>query len=436
MTAILSNLWAAQREAFQRDRERYGNARPRVVIVGGGFAGLEAAKALARTPVEVILVDRCNYHCFQPLLYQVATAALSPADAAWPIRMILRHQENVRVILTEITGIDPVTRVVETGACNIEFDYLVLATGVIPSYFGHPEWSSVAPGLKRIEDATEIRRRILIAFEQAEIAASAEEQRRLLTFVLVGGGPTGVELAGAIAELARHTLTMDFRHIDPRHAQIVLIEAGGRILPGFPPVLSACVVNVLERMGVTVMTGTSATACDERGVGFAGRRIEAGTIIWAAGVQASSAAKWLGAPANHLGRIEVSDTLTVPGLTNVFAIGDTVHIAANPVPGLTPAAKQMGRYVGRSITHRVLGRPELTGFRYRHWGDLATISRKAAVVRFGRLRLTGFAGWLFWGLAHVYFLIGLKNRFIVASTWLWTYLTSQRGARLITNRHP
>lgn len=406
--------------------------RPHVVIVGGGFAGLEVAKALANAPVDIVLIDRQNYHCFQPLLYQVATAALSPADIAWPIRAILRNQTNARVILAEVTGIDSKARLVEAGSLRISYDYLVLATGAIHSYFGHEEWARVAPGLKQIEDAIDLRRQLLLAFERAEIAESPDERLRLLTVVLVGGGPTGVELAGAIAELARQALPQDFRAIDPRQARIVLLEAGPRILPAFPEPLSAYAKTVLERMGVTVLTTTAVTGCDEKGVDTAAGRIEAGTIIWAAGVRASPAARWLGVPADRLGRIEVTEDLSISDYSNVFAVGDTAFVAAHPVPGLAPAAKQMGRYVGRAIARRVSGAPSLPPFRYRHWGDLATIGRRAAVVRLGRLRLTGFPGWVFWGVAHIYFLIGLKNRFIVALTWLWTYLTHQRGARLIT----
>ncbi len=413
--------------------------RPRVVIVGAGFGGLEATKALRRAPVDITLVDRQNHHCFQPLLYQVATAALSPADVAWPIRHILRTQQNATVLMAGVEGVDHQQKRVRTNFGNIPYDYLVIATGAMHSYFGHDDWHEFAPGLKGIEDATRIRRSILIAFEQAEIMTNAEEQRRLLTFVVVGGGATGVEMAGAIAEIARQTLAADFRRIDPRTARIMLVEAGPRLLPAFPPEQSDYVRNVLMRAGVTVMTDTMVTKCDARGVDLDSGRLDAGTVIWAAGVVASPAARWLEADADHAGRVKVNPDLSVPGQADIFVIGDVAAVAdgkGRPVPGIAPAAKQMGQYVGKLIAARIGGRSIDKPFRYMHLGELATIGRHAAVVKLGRLRLKGFIGWLFWSVAHIYFLIGLRNRFIVAFSWFWSYLTFQRGARLITEQPP
>jgi NADH dehydrogenase len=412
--------------------------RPKVVIVGAGFGGLEAAKALSRVAVDVIVVDRQNHHCFQPLLYQVATAALSPAEIAWPIRHMLRQQENATVFMAEVEAVDLAARFVQTKAGPISYDYLVLATGATHSYFGHDEWAEFAPGLKRIEDATRIRRSILMAFEQAELAANDAERQRLLTFVIVGGGATGVEMAGAIAEIARQTLAKDFRRIDPRSSRIILLEAGPRVLPTLPEDLSLYAERTLARMGVDVRTSTRVTRCDRGGVELEHSRIDAGAVIWAAGVVASPAASWLSAEHDRAGRVLVRPDLSVPDHPEVFVIGDAAAIhgeKGEPVPGVAPAAKQMGRYVGKLIAARIAGK-SLPAFRYRNLGELATIGRRAAVVQFGRLRLKGFVGWLFWSLAHIYFLIGVKNRFIVAFTWLWDYVTFQRGARLITEVPP
>jgi NADH:quinone reductase (non-electrogenic) len=413
--------------------------RVRVVIVGAGFGGLEAAKALRRVSADVIVIDRQNHHCFQPLLYQVATAALSPAEIAWPIRHILRPQRNATVLMEEVRGIDTQKKCLSTQFGEVAYDYLVIATGAMHSYFGHDEWSEHAPGLKRIEDATRIRRSILIAFERAEIMQNEDDQRRLLTFVIVGGGATGVEMAGAIADVARQTLAADFRRIDPRSARIVLLEAGPRLLPAFPPELADYARNALVRGGVEVKTSTPVTKCDARGVALDSGRIDAGTVIWAAGVKASPAARWLGVEADRAGRVRVEPDLSIAGHPEVFVIGDTAAIVdrkGNPVPGIAPAAKQMGKYVGRLIAARIAGREPLKPFRYLHLGELATIGRRAAVVKFGRLELKGFIGWLFWSVAHIYFLIGLRNRFIVAFNWFWDYLTFQRGARLITDAEP
>jgi NADH:ubiquinone reductase (H+-translocating) len=413
--------------------------RPKVVIVGAGFGGLEAAKALNRVAVDVTVIDRQNHHCFQPLLYQVATAALSPAEIAWPIRHILRQQRNATVLMAEVSGIDLAGRFVQTSAGPISYDYLVIATGATHSYFGHDDWIDFAPGLKRIEDATRIRRSILLAFEHAELAHDDAERQRLLTFVIVGGGATGVEMAGAIAEVARQTLAKDFRRIDPRSSRIILLEAGPRVLPTLPEDLSAYAERTLTRMGVDVRTSTRVTNCDRRGVDLDRGRIDASTVIWAAGVVASPAARWLGAEHDYAGRVLVRPDLSVPNHPEVFVIGDAAGVhdqTGAMVPGVAPAAKQMGRYVGRVIAARVDDTPSPPPFRYRSFGDLATIGRRAAVVNFGYLRLKGFVGWLFWSLVHIYFLIGVKNRFIVAFTWLWDYLTFHRGARLITEVPP
>jgi NADH:ubiquinone reductase (H+-translocating) len=393
--------------------------RPKVVIAGAGFGGLEAAKALRTAAADVIVIDKQNHHCFQPLLYQVATAALSPADVAWPIRSILRKQRNATVLMAEVRGVDMAKRIVHTDSISVPYDFLVLATGATHSYFGHDDWAEVAPGLKRIEDATRIRRRILIAFERAELTADETERRRLLTFVIVGAGATGVEMAGAITEVARQTLAMDFRRIDPKTSRIVLIEAGPRLMPALPANLSDYVQRTLAQKGVEVMTSTRVVGCDARGVDLEHGRIDAATIIWAAGVVASPAARWLDAEHDRAGRVKVNPDLSVSGHPEIFAIGDTaaaMDLAGRATPGIAPAAKQMGRYVGRLIAARIAGASAPPPFRYRHQGDLAAIGRRAAVVKLGRLEL--------------------KDRFIVAFTWLWDYVTFQRGARLITQVPP
>jgi NADH dehydrogenase len=408
--------------------------RPRVVIAGAGFGGLQAAKALAKVHVDVTLVDAYNHHCFQPLLYQVATAALSPADVAWPIRAILRAQKNVRVIMARVLAIDAPARRVHTSQIDLAYDYLILATGSTHSYFGHDDWAPFAPGLKHIADATEIRRRFLLAFERAEVAEDEAAQQRLLTFVIVGGGATGVEMAGAIAEVARRTLQHDFRRIDPRTSRIILIEAGPRLLPTFPAPLADYATRSLRGMGVEIALGRAVTGCDAEGVSLDGSRIEAATVIWAAGVVASPAAEWIGAEPDRAGRIKVNADLTVPGRPEIFAVGDTASVVAGdgrPVPGIAPAAIQMGNYVAKVIAARVQERPAPPPFAYHHLGDLATIGRKSAVVKLGVFQITGFLGWLFWSAVHIYFLIGLRNRFVVALNWLWSYMTFQRGARLI-----
>ncbi len=410
------------------------SGRPRVVIVGAGFAGLSAARALARAPVEVVVIDRHNYHLFQPLLYQVATAGLSPADIAAPIRSVLSSQTNATVILADVRGVDPVGKTVQAEDRDVPYDLLIVATGAKHSYFAHDDWAKFAPGLKRIDDATVLRRHILLAFEKAEIETDARERERLLSFVVIGGGPTGVEMAGAIAELARKALSADFRSIDPRAARVMLIEAGPRLLASFHPDLSAAAQKSLEMLGVQVRLGKPVTQCDERGVQLDGVRVDARTLIWAAGVMASPAAGWLGAESDRAGRVEVNPDLSVPGHPDIFALGDTAHVAGpdgRPLPGVAPVAKQQGAYVARLIQARLKG-GNLPAFRYRDFGSMATIGRKSAVVEIGRFRLTGFIAWLIWSVAHIYFLIGFRNRLAVVLNWSWNYITFQRGTRLIT----
>jgi len=407
--------------------------RPRIVIIGAGFGGLSVAKQLAQAPFEVTIVDRHNYHLFQPLLYQVATAGLSPGDIASPIRAILRHQKNARVILAKVSGVDTVRNEVVAEGRRIPFDHLIVATGAEQAYFGH-DWSSYAPGLKTIDDATYLRRRILLAFERAETEPDADERRRLLNFVVVGGGPTGVEMAGAIAELAKRALASDFRSIDPRCARIILIEAGARLLTPFAPSLSEAARRSLEQLGVEVRIGAAVTDCDCSGVSLARERIETRTIIWAAGVKASPAAEWLAVASDRAGRVQVKADFSVPGHPNIFVIGDAA--AANgsdgkPLPGIAPVAKQQGRYVANLLIARANGKT-LPGFRYRDFGSMATIGRKRAVAQVRACKLSGLAAWLLWSLAHIYFLIGFRSRLLVAMNWSWSYVTFQRGTRLIT----
>jgi NADH:ubiquinone reductase (H+-translocating) len=414
--------------------------RPRVVIIGGGFGGLAAAKALARAPVDVILIDRRNHHLFQPLLYQVATAALSPGQIARPIRAILRRQANATVLLDDVVGIDRRAKcVIGRAAGPIPFDSLVVATGATHAYFGHDEWSAAAPGLKTLEDATAIRRRILEAFERAELAADNVALRdAFLTFVIVGGGPTGVEMAGSIAELARHTLADDFRNIDPTTARIILLEAGPRVLPAMPEKLSAAAKAGLERLGVEVRVNTAVTDCSSDHVMAGPERIACRTIIWAAGVQASPAARWLGPdiPADRAGRIEVDADLSVPGSPEIFIIGDAAKVVGpdgRQVPGIAPAAKQQGHYVASVITARLAGRLAPKPFRYVDRGNLATIGRGEAVADLGWLQLKGVIAWWFWGAVHIFFLIDFHNRVSVMFDWLWSYLSFGRNVRLITS---
>ena len=410
-------------------------SRPRVVIVGAGFGGLEAARSLAHAAAEVMVIDAKNHHTFQPLLYQVATAALSPATIAWPIRHLLKTQANAQVLMTQVVGVDPAAHQILTEAGPIAYDQLVIATGAAHSYFGQDSWEPFAPGLKTLEDAIGIRRRILSAFERAELAGPGKAGPELTTFVVVGGGPTGVELAGAIAEVARDALKSEFRHIDPAAARILLVEAGPRILPTFPEGLAADAARRLARYGVEVMTGAKVVDIDAAGVKLEGGQIAAATVLWAAGVRAGALTAALPGEHDRAGRALVAADLSLPGHPDIFVIGDGAAPASPdgpPIPGIAPAAKQMGAYVGRVIARRLSGQPPPPPFRYRHAGDLATIGRGAAVVKLGPLELTGLPGWLFWGFIHIYFLVGLRARFFVALDWLWSYVTYQRGARLIT----
>lgn len=409
--------------------------RPRVVIIGAGFGGLAAAKALKNAPVDVTIIDRRNHHLFQPLLYQVATAGLAPNQIATPIRAIVRHQKNATVELGTVEAIDTAKREVVLGDRRVAYDFLIIATGARHAYFGHDQWEAVAPGLKKIDDATDIRRRVLLAFEHAESTTEPEERRALLTFVVVGGGATGVEMAGAIAELAHWALADDFHAIDPTQARIVLVEAGPRLLPAFPPELAEHARQALVKLGVEVQLGHAVEECDSSGVKHRNERIPARTIVWAAGVQASPAAKWLKCEKDRAGRATVADDLSVPGHPEIFVIGDTAAVNdpnGKPVPGIAPAAKQMGTYVGRLLAARLRGKVKPGPFRYRHDGSLATIGRNAAIADFGWIRLKGRLAWWLWGIAHIYFLIDFRGRLVVALQWLWSYLTYRRGARLIT----
>jgi len=406
-------------------------SRPHVVIVGAGFGGLAAAQALANQEVDVTIVDRRNHHLFQPLLYQVATAALSPADIAAPIRAILAKAKNVRVLLDEVRGVRAATREVQlAGGGTLGYDWLVVATGARHSYFGRDDWAAHAPGLKTIEDATAIRRKVLLALERAETETNKARRDALLTFVVIGGGPTGVEMAGAIAELARKSVSRDFRSITPHCSRVVLIEATPRLLGGFPERLSAKAEEAVAQLGVDVRLGRPVADIGPAHVRIGDERIDAHTIIWAAGVQASPAAAWLHAPSDRAGRIVVGPGLLVPGETRIFAIGDTAACPGaegRPLPGIAPVAKQQGRYVARRILGHALG-----PFRYRDYGAMATIGRRRAVADFGRLRLSGLPAWLLWCVVHIWFLVGFRSRLAVGLSWAWNYLTFERSARLIT----
>lgn len=410
---------------------------PRVVIVGGGFGGLEAARRLRRAPVRVTVIDRRNHHLFQPLLYQVATAALSPADIASPIRHVLRKADNIEVMLGEVVDVDAVGRSVGLAdGTRIDYDYLVLAPGAVDQYFGHGEWAPDAPGLKSIEDALEIRRRFLTAFEVAEREEDPDVRRALLTAVVVGGGATGVEMAGAMAEMARHSLIRDFRRIDPATARIILLEGGPRVLPAYDPALSAHAEDDLRRRGVEVRTGTMVTDIDEGTVWIGDERIPARTVVWAAGVAGAPLGAELGVPLDRTGRVIVEPDLSVPGCPELFVIGDLAAAgdgAGGYLPGLAPVAQQQGRLVAENISRAIDARPR-EPFVYRDKGKMATIGRAAAVAQIGKLQLRGFVAWLTWLFVHVLFLIGFRNRVAVMLEWAWAYLTWQRGARLITGR--
>ncbi len=409
---------------------------PRVVIVGGGFGGLYAARVLGKAPVEVTVVDRTNHHVFQPLLYQVATASLSPSQIAYPIRGVLRRQRNTRVLLAEAAGVDVAGRRVLLDDGELPYDYLILAPGARHSYFGHAEWEPLAPGLKTLADALEIRARVLLAFERAERETDPGRRRALLTFVVAGGGPTGVELAGAIGEIACKAIPRDFRNIDTRAAKILLVEAGPRLLPAFPAGLSAKAAASLARLCVEVRTGAAVASVEPGAVRIGGERIEAATVLWAAGVEPSPLARSLGAPLDRAGRVRVNADLTIPGHPEVFVIGDLAACAdpsGRMLPGLAPVAIQQGEHAARSVARAIRG-AESAPFRYRDRGTMATIGRASAVVDLGRLRFSGYPAWLLWCFVHILWLIGFRNRFLVMFEWAWAYFRFERSARLIIGR--
>ncbi|MBA2392658.1 MAG: NAD(P)/FAD-dependent oxidoreductase [Ktedonobacteraceae bacterium] len=407
---------------------------PSIVIIGAGFGGLQAARALGNAPVKVTVIDRTNHHLFQPLLYQVATAALSPADISAPVRHVLRNQKNTNVILAEVAGIDVANKHVLMHDKSLSYDYLIIATGARENYFGHDEWRSLAPGLKSIEDATTIRRKVLLSFELAEQESDPERVKELLTFIVVGAGATGVELAGAIAEISHKALAADFRHIDPKQARILLIEAGPRILPAFPEALSRKAHRELVKMGVEVQVGLAVSNIDTSGVTAAGEHIGSQTVIWTAGVQASQAGQWLGNETDRAGRVKVSEYLTIPDHPEVFVIGDTALNMQDgrPLPGVAPVAMQQGRYTAATIKQRITGKPVLP-FRYHDKGSMATVGRSFAIVKLGPLQISGFPAWVTWMAVHIMYLIGFQNRLLVMMQWAWAFLTFQRRARLITH---
>jgi NADH dehydrogenase len=422
------------------DARSDSDGRRRVLILGGGFGGLTAARRLAGADAQITLVDRRNHHLFQPLLYQVATASLSATSIAAPLRHILRRQRNLTVLMEEVTAVDLAARRVGCGSRWLDYDWLVIATGATHAYFGHDEWAPFAPALKTLDDAQSIRRRVLLAFEQAEREDDPERRQAWLNFVVVGGGSTGVELAGTLIELAQHTLRGEYRHFDSRSASVRLVEAGPRVLAGYDPVLSDKARRQLERLGVLVHTGVPVTAIDAAGVKLGDRRLPARTVLWAAGVAASAVGAMLGAPQDKAGRVRVDEDLGVPGHAGVFVIGDLASVArpdGSPVPGVAPAAKQMGEYVATTIARRLRGddraRPP---FRYRDAGSLATIGRMAAVAQFGKLQLSGLPAWIVWLLVHIYFLIGFRNRLAVMLDWAWAYWTHQRQARIVSGTAP
>ncbi|HEU0002534.1 MAG TPA: NAD(P)/FAD-dependent oxidoreductase [Ktedonobacteraceae bacterium] len=418
----------------KRSEQRPSTVLPRIVIVGAGFGGLKAAKALHQVNARVTVIDRQNHHLFQPLLYWVATAGLSPADISSPIRSILRRQKNTEVLMAEVTGVDLEQQRVLMGEHAVPYDYLVLATGAHDNYFGHTEWERYAPGLKSITDATSIRRKILLAFEAAEIETDPRKIKSLLTFVLVGAGPTGVEMSGAIAELAHKALPPDFRHIDTKSARVILVEAMPRILATFPASLARRSKRKLERMGVEVRENSPVEQIDEHGVVIGGEHIEAHNIIWTAGVSASPAGKWLGAEVDRAGRVKVESDLSLPGHPNVFVIGDTASAMQDgkPLPGVAPVAMQAGHYVASVIAQHIAGQEQHKPFRYFNKGNLATVGRSYALVDLGKVRMTGFLAWVTWLVVHIFYLIGFRNRAVALFQWAWTYLTYHRGARLIT----
>lgn len=407
--------------------------KPRVIIVGAGFGGLAVARQLVGKEVEVVLIDRSNHHLFQPLLYQVATADLSPAEIAWPIRSIFSHTPNVSVFLGEVTGIDLAGKSIIARDYRVEYDYLVLSTGAATSYFGHDDWEKVAPGLKNIGEATEIRKRLLLAFERAENAENEETRQQFMNFVVVGGGPTGVEMAGAIAELAKQALSHDFRRIDPRDARIILAEGAPRLLGAFPEDLSEYTRQSLEKLGVEVILNQPVSDITPQGVQIGDEFIQSANVIWAAGVKVDHMADWTGAKIDRGGRVEVTPDLAIPGHADAFVIGDAAHVEwrdGQTVPGIAPAAKQMGKYVGKRILDRIKGQ-DSKPFSYKHAGNLATIGRHRAVIDFNGFKLKGFLAWWVWGLAHIYFLIGIRAPALVLVQWAWSYIFRKKGARLI-----
>ena len=407
--------------------------QPRVVIIGAGFGGLQAAKALAKQPVQVTVIDRDNYHLFQPMLYQVATAGLSPDDIATPVREILRGHTNTEVLMAEVTGIDVQGRHVEIGNQSVPFDYLIVATGATSNYFGHDDWQQYAPGIKTLAEGIAIRNLVLSAFEEAECESDEERHRALLTFVLVGGGPTGVELAGALADLANRSMKGNFRHIKPSAARIILVEGESRIMPTFPASLTKKARRKLNKMGVEIRSGVHVKSVDANGVMIGDERVETKNVIWTAGVKASPAGQWLEAPVDHDGRVKVQSDLSVPGHPNIFVIGDTalVRQGGKHLPGLAPVAIQEGRYVGNLIAKRAAGEEQNTPFHYVDKGTMATVGHAFAVADIGPLHFTGFLAWLTWLFVHLFFLIGFRNRFVVLFQYAWSYFTFQKGVRVI-----
>lgn len=414
---------------------RHTRLKPRIVIIGGGFGGLYCARGLAGVEAEITLIDRRNHHLFQPLLYQVATAGLSPAQIAAPIRSVLGHQKNLSIVMAEVHSIDTRERRILADKLSVPYDYLVIATGAQHSYFGHDEWAPFAPGLKSLEDATRIRARILTAFEEAEIEDNDTTREALMTFAVVGAGPTGVELAGAIAEIAQKVLNSEFHRIRTRAASVLLIEAGPRILTSFPESLSKRAEKDLEKLGVRVMTSKKVENVDANGLMLGTEHVPARTVLWAAGVKASPAGTWLNTECDRAGRVKVDASLRLPAHPNIFVIGDTASVSDNKggfLPGVAPVAIQQGQYLARQLREELKGHTSTKPFVYFNKGNLATIGRSSAIADFGSLKLTGFAAWILWSVVHILYLAGFRNRFFVSLEWLWSYLTFQRGARLIT----
>ena len=438
MQEVKKNESVAEQSAsaieMKREEKQPVQDVPHVVIVGGGFGGLRVAKALKDAPVRITVIDRNNHHLFQPLLYWVATAGLSPAEISSPIRRVLRNQRNTTVLMAEVSGVDAEKQLVLMGERSLPYDYLVLATGAQDNYFGHPEWSEYAVGLKSIGEATAIRSHILRAFELAEMETDFEKVKELLTFVMVGAGPTGVEMAGAISELAHKALARDFRHINPTSARVILVEAGPRILPTFPEKLARKAHKALNHLGVEIRTGSPVEGIDADGVIIAGQRVACKTVVWSAGVGASPAGKWLGADVDRGGRVRVKSDLTLPQHPNIFVIGDTASLSQNgrPLPGVAPVAMQEGRYVASLIKQRITIGGAEQPFHYIDKGNLATIGRSYAIVDIKGVQLTGLLAWVLWLFIHIYYLIGFRNRLVTLFQWAWTYFTYNRGARLIT----